>query len=291
MGLILAGIGGTLAGIVLLLLLSALAGAFGALVGIGGGLFAVPILVVLFGVDVHLAVAASLVSVVGTSVGAASTYVEEGLTNLRVGMFLETATALGGLLGAIVAVTVLARQNTVLILAFVPLLILAAILMVGLRESDVRPDPPGDRLADRLRLHGEYYNARQGRRIEYRVTGTGPGLALTGAAGFGAGLLGVGGGVFNVPAMHAFMNLPMRVAATTSVFMIGVTAVAGSFVYYFAGDLSLPIVVPVALGMISGSYLGTLAQPRFRARTLRTLFLGVLPIAAGLMLLRGLGWL
>jgi hypothetical protein len=278
-----------LADVLLLLFLSAMAGAFGSLVGLGGGLFIVPILVVLFDVDIHLAVAASLVAVLGTSLGSASTSVEEGLTDVRIGMFLETATAVGGLLGAVIAVTILAQQGQVLILAFVPVVLVAALLMPRLHREDVRPDPPPDAWADRLKLHGSYYNVRQDREIEYKVTGTKAGLLLTGISGVGSGLLGIGGGLFNVPAMHAFMNVPIRVAATTSSFMIGVTAVAGAVVYLFAGDLSLPLVAPVVLGATVGSHLGVLAQPKFRAVTLRTIFLAVLPIAAGLMLLRGLG--
>jgi uncharacterized membrane protein YfcA len=288
-GPILPGAEGALLDVLILLVLAAAAGAFGALVGLGGGLFIVPILVVVFEVDIHLAVAASLVSVVGTSLGSASTHVEAGLTDVRVGMFLETATAVGGLLGAIVAVTILAAQDEVLILAFVPVVLGAGFLMPGPRSEDVQAAPPPDRWADRLKLHGSYYNVRQGRPIEYRVTRTRDGLVLTGISGFGSGLLGIGGGLFNVPAMHGFMNLPIRVAATTSSFMIGVTAVAGAVVYLFAGDMSLPLLGPVVLGTTLGSFLGTRAQPRFRAVTLRTMFLAILPVAAGLMLLRGLG--
>jgi uncharacterized membrane protein YfcA len=286
---ILTGFGGALLDVLVLLVLCAAAGAFGALVGLGGGLFVVPILAGLFAVDIHLAVAASLVSVIGTSLGSASTYVEEGLTNIRIGIFLETATALGGLLGALFAVTLLAQHGQLLVLAFVPVVLAAAFLMPRMDRLDVEPDPPRDPLADRLRLHGSYYNLRLEQTVEYTVTGTRRGLLLTGISGFGSGLLGIGGGLFNVPAMHAFMNVPIRVASTTSSFMIGVTATAGAIVYFFAGDLSLTLVGPVAIGVGVGSYLGTLAQPRFRAATLRLLFLGVLPLAAGLMLLRGVG--
>lgn len=291
MELLLAGLDGALLAVLLLVALSALAGWFGALVGLGGGLFVVPILVVLFDVDIQLAVAASLAAVIGGSLGAASTYVEQGLTDVRIGMFLETATAVGGLAGAVLAVTVFAARGEVLILAFVPVVLAAGFLMPHHGEADVRPDPPPDRLADRLRLHGAYFNQRQQREIPYRVTGTRTGLALVGLSGVGSGLLGIGGGLFNVPAMHGAMNVPIRVAATTSSFMIGVTAVAGAFVYLFAGDVSLPLVAPTVLGVTIGSYLGTRSQPKFRATTLRRMFLGVLPVAAGLMLLRGLGLL
>lgn len=285
------GFGSALAAVLLLIALAALAGAYGSLVGLGGGIFVVPILVVVFNVDIHLAVATSLVGVIGGSLGSAATYVEEGLTDVRVGMFLETATALGGLVGAVLAVTLFAAQSQLLVLAFVPVVLAAGFLMPRPGKSDVRPDPPKDRLADRLKLHGSYFNQRQQKVIDYRVTRSGEGLVLTGLSGVGSGLLGIGGGLFNVPAMHGIMNVPIRVAATTSSFMIGVTAAAGAFVYLFAGDLSFPIVGPTVLGVSIGSYLGTAIQPRFRAPTLRAMFLGVLPLAAGLMLLRGLGYL
>ncbi len=283
------GIGGSAVDILVLLLLSALAGAFGALLGLGGGLFVVPILVVLFGVDIHLAVAASLVGAVGTSVGSAATYVEEGLTDLKLGMFLESATAVGALVGAVFAVTVLAGDGQLLILAFVPVVLLALVVMPRDRGLGIRSDPPPDRWAERLGLEGSYYSLQEQRVVPYRVTGTKTGLVLTGISGVASGLLGIGGGLFNVPAMHAFMNVPIRVATTTSSLMIGVTAAAGALVYLFAGDLSLPIVAPTLLGVLAGSYAGTRLQPRFTGRTLRMLFTAVLPVAAGLMLLRGLG--
>jgi hypothetical protein len=279
-----------LTSLLLLLLLAFGAGVVGAMLGLGGGIFLVPGLVVLFGVDIHLAVAASLVSTIATSCGSASSYVEEGLTDLRVGMFLETATALGGLIGAVIAVTVLASQSGLLIFAFIPVVLLAAVLMLTTRDTDVRPDPPHDALADRLGLRGTYFR-RSGEAIPYRVTGTRPGLVLGAFSGLGSGLLGIGGGVFNVPAMHSFMNVPMRVASATSMFMIGVTAAAGAIVYLLAGYLSLAIVAPVALGILAGSLVGVRAQGAASAHGLKVLFVGVLVLAAGLMFVRGVGWL
>ncbi len=279
-----------IADLLFLLLLAFAAGVVGAMLGLGGGLFMVPGLVVLFGVDIHLAVAASLVGTIATSCGSASTHVEDGLTDLRVGMFLETSTALGGLVGAVIAVTVLASHAQVLIFAFVPVVLLAALLMFAHRTGDVQADPPHDRLADRLHLGGDYVR-RSGELVPYRVTGTGRGLVLVGFSGLGSGLLGIGGGLFNVPAMHSFMNVPMRVASATSIFMVGVTAAAGAFVYVVAGDVALAVVAPVAIGILAGSLVGTRVQSRASARGLRELFIGVLIIAAGLMVVRGMGWL
>jgi uncharacterized membrane protein YfcA len=260
------------------------------MLGLGGGLFIVPGLVVLFGVDIHLAAAASLVSTIATSCGAASTHVEDGLTDLRLGMFLETSTALGGLAGALIAVTVLASRASILIFGFIPVVLAGAFLMYTRGGADVEPNPPHDALADRLGLSGTYPR-RSGERLPYRVTRTGAGLALVGLSGLGSGLLGIGGGLFNVPAMHSIMNVPMRVASATSIFMIGVTAAAGAVVYLAAGDVALAIVGPVVIGILAGSLIGTRLQAKASAKGLRGVFVGVLVLAAALMFVRGAGWL
>ncbi len=286
-------LGGTdiLLALALLILVSFAAGALGTLLGLGGGLFMVPALVLLFGVEIHIAIAASLVSVIATSCGAASTFVEEGLTNLRIGMFLEIATAVGGLVGAIVSVTILAAHGEILILAFVPVVLLAALAMYLTRRTDTRPDLPPDRLSARFRLSGSYYDVRTQKDVDYHVTRSGTGLALAGVSGAASGLLGVGGGVFNVPAMNALMNLPMRAASATSTFMIGVTASAGALIYLFAGDVYLGIAAPVSLGTLAGSLLASRHQFKAPVHGLKGLFVGILVLAALLMLARGVGWL
>ena len=294
MGLAVLALGGALPPVVVLLVLvavSILAGILGSLLGLGGGLVLVPALVLLFGVDVHLAIAASLVSVIATSCGTAASQVEEGLTDLRVGMFLEIATSIGGLAGALVAVTVLASHDQVLLLAFIPVILLAAVLMFRGRQSHISAHPLPDRWAERFRLHGSFYNERRGEWVSYQVTGTRNGLALAGLAGVGAGLLGIGGGIFNVPAMNAFMNVPIRVATATSTFMIGVTAAAGAMIYLFAGDVSLVIAAPVCVGVLVGTQVGIRYQWRTSSSLLKMVFVIVLLAAAILMGAQGLGWL
>lgn len=267
------------------------AGTIGALVGVGGGVFLVPALVLLFGVDIHLAIAASLVSVVGTSTGASITHVGDELTNLRLGMFLETATVTGGLIGAIVTVTVLANRSDVLLFALVPVLIGTAVLVaIGRRRMGLNRRPP-DPLAERLHLGGVYVDPQTGEREEYHVSGTATGLGLSMLAGFASGLLGIGGGLFKVPAMNAFMNVPFRIASATSTFMIGVTASAGAIVYLFLGQIALPLVAPVTLSVVAGSLVATHAAPKTSARGLRYLFVAVLLIAAFFLFLRGVGWI
>jgi uncharacterized protein len=275
--------------VLLLVLVAFAAGAIGAAIGTGGGLFLVPALVLLFGVDIHIAIAASLVSVIATSSAAASREVEGTLTNVRLGMFLETGTAVGGVAGAVVAVTLLASRSNVLAYAFVPVILLAAVLMLSARDRDMVPDPPPDAWARRLRLDGEYVGPVTGIRRTYHVTGTRPGLGMAFLAGIASGLLGIGGGIFKVPAMNTMMNVPLRVASATSTFMIGVTAAAGALVYLFAGDVVLAIAAPVILAVFAGTLLGRRYGHTASVGRLKLLFVIVLFIAAALMVLRGAG--
>lgn len=273
----------------LLLLSAAAAGALGSLLGIGGGVVLVPVFVLVFGLDIHIVIAASLVSVIATSTGAASTEMEEGFTNLRLGMFLEVATSAGSLAGAIVAVTVLASRGQFLILAFVPVVLAAAVVMYLQRRTDVRPDLPADRLAAYLDLGGECPDPEHGGVIRYSATHTGTGLAVSGLAGVASGLLGLGGGLFKVPAMSAVMNVPIRVAGATSTFMIGVTAAAAALVYLVAGDVALLVAGPAAIGTILGSRGGAALRHRVSAPWLKQAFVVVLIVAAVSMLAQATG--
>ncbi len=275
--------------VALLVLVAFAAGTMGALLGFGGGILMVPALILLFGVEPHLAVAASLLSVLATSVGSASTYVATGLADLRLGMFLEPATVVGGLAGAFVSVVLLANHGQALVLAFVPVVLVAAVIMYRTRQRDTQPDAAPDRWSDRLRLRGTYYDERRREWVEYRVTRAGAGLALAGAGGVVSGLLGIGGGIFNVPAMNSLMNVPIRVAGGTSNFIIGITASAGALIYYFGGDVAVALTAPVALGALAGSSVGGQLHRIASAVHLKGLFVGVLFLAAGVLLLRGVG--
>jgi uncharacterized membrane protein YfcA len=236
-----------------------------------------------------VAIAASLVSVVATTTWAASSRLGEGLVNLRLGMFLETATVVGGLAGALISVTLLAARSNWLIFALIPAILVGAVLMLIGRPRTANERRPPDPIAERLRLNGVYIDPSTGEREEYRVQGTSYGLGFAALAGLASGLLGIGGGIFKVPAMNAFMNVPLRVAAATSTMMIGVTASAGALVYLFAGDVALTLVAPVALSVLLGSYLATHVGAAWPRQRLRFLFVGVLVLAAVLLLLRGTG--
>jgi len=275
--------------LLILLVVAFAAGMVGAALGTGGGIFLVPALVLLFGLDIHVAIAASIVSVIATSSAAAAGDVETGLTNIRLAMFLESGTAVGGLLGAVVAVTILASQSNVLVLVFVPVILLGDGLMLSSRDRDIVPDPPPDPIARRLRLDGEYVGPVTHIRRSYRVTRTPLGLVFAFFAGIASGLLGLGGGIFKVPAMNAVMNVPLRVATATSTFMIGVTATAGALVYLFAGDVELAVAAPVILAVFAGTVVGRRYGHRAPVGRLKLLFVGLLVAAALLMVARAAG--
>lgn len=275
--------------VVFLSVFSVVAGLVGALLGLGGGFLLVPVMIILFNVDAQTAIVASLVSVIATSSGSAASYVKEGLADMRVAMFLEVATVVGGIAGASISVVLLAGQSRILILAFVPIVVLTAVLMYRARAVDVRPNPPIDPWADRLHLHGRYFDPTRGTWVDYRVTRTKAGLAVSAMAGVVAGLLGIGGGLFYVPGMNVLMNIPVRVAGATSNFMIGVTATAGALVYLFFGHLAVGLAAPVVIGVLAGSLIGARLHRTAPVGALKGLLVPVLGLAAVVMLLRGLG--
>jgi uncharacterized protein len=270
---------------ILIFLTSIAAGVFGSIVGLGGGVVVIPILTLIFGVDIHFAIGASIVAIIATSSGAASAYVKDRLTNLRVGMFLELATTSGAILGAAVA----AYANSALLeLIFGGILIISLVPMVVKFGEDVPPNPPLEGMAKRLSMTGSYVES-DGREVSYNATR--PGLGMVGmlVAGVLSGMLGIGGGAFKVLSMDLAMKLPMKVSTTTSNFMIGVTAAASAGIYFVRGDVNPLIVAPVALGILIGAYFGAKILKRSRNPTIRKAFALVLALAAIEMVLSAFG--
>ena len=257
------------------------AGFLGALTGLGGGVVIVPLLVVLFGVDIHYAIGASLVSVIATSSGAAAAYVREGYSNVRVGMFLEIATTVGALSGAAIATRVPASG---LAIVFGVVLLYSAYLSA--HRSDVAPtDGPPDRWAALLRLDSSY-PAENGIQ-HYRVAHVPAGFSLMYVAGLLSGLLGIGSGAVKVLAMDHAMRLPFKVSTTTSNFMIGVTAAASAGIYLHRGYIDPGLAMPVVLGVLSGSMLGARVLTSAPPQRLRMVFTGVIVVLAVEMLFNG----
>jgi uncharacterized membrane protein YfcA len=260
---------------------SLLAGLLGSLTGLGGGVVIVPMLTLLFGIDFRYAVGASLVSVIATSSGAAAAYVREGFTNIRIGMFLEVATTVGAILGATLAGLI---PTSVLAVVLGAVLLYSALVAARPRQEHVVATR--DPLAARLRLDGSYPSLTGER--EYHVQHVRLGFGLMLGAGTLSGLLGIGSGALKVLAMDQAMCLPFKVSTTTSNFMIGVTAAASAGIYLARGYVDPGIAMPVVLGVLVGSTLGTRVLARTASAPLRALFAVVIGLLAVEMIVSGI---
>lgn len=270
--------------VILMFLISIAAGILGSLIGLGGGVIVVPVLTLVFHVDIRLAIGASIVSVIATSSGAAAAYVRERMTNLRAGMFLEIATTTGAISGAFLT-TILPPQ--VLFILFGLILCYSGVAMYIKRHEDRLLSVSNDRIANRLKLGGSYYDEAEGREITYKITGTKLGLVLMYLAGMVSALLGIGSGALKVPAMDLAMHLPMKVSTATSNFMIGVTAAASAGVYFARGQIDPIIAAPVAIGVLCGATVGSLILGKMKSKVIRTVFVVVLLVIAFEMFQRG----
>ncbi|MGA8313466.1 MAG: sulfite exporter TauE/SafE family protein [Terriglobales bacterium] len=260
---------------------SAVAGLLGSLTGLGGGVVLVPLLTLFFKVDIRYAVGASLVSVIATSSGAASAYVKEGLSNIRIGMFLEIATTLGALFGAFLAAKVSTGSIAVI---FGAVLLYSAYLSVRTRvrlKSDEIPDP----LATRLRLNGSFPTSEGIRHYFVRRVPAGFGLMF--GAGALSGLLGIGSGAVKVLAMDQAMRIPFKVSTTTSNFMIGVTAAASAGIYLSRGYIDPGLSMPVMLGVLAGSLVGTRILVQAETKWLRLVFSVIILLLGAQMIYNG----
>ncbi|MBM4113095.1 MAG: sulfite exporter TauE/SafE family protein [Phycisphaerae bacterium] len=268
----------------LVILGAAVAGCFGALVGLGGGILVTPLLVLGCGMDMKTAMGASLLAVIATSSGAAANRTKDSLSNYRVGMFLEVAATIGAVVGALLAAL---ADPAWLALLFGCLLIVTAILTWRKKEDTLTHHLPVDPMSKRLRLDSRY-ETRDGW-VRYHIQRPMPGFAVMIAAGMISGLLGIGSGVLKVVAMDSLMKMPFRVSTTTSNFMIGLTAVASVSVYTAQGFMDPLVAAPVLLGIVPGAMIGARLVTVLKVRMLRTLFLLALLIIAAQMLFRGFG--
>jgi uncharacterized membrane protein YfcA len=247
------------------LLMSVLAGLLGALTGLGGGVVIVPALALLFHIDIRYAIGASLVSVIATSSGAAVSFVREGFSNVRIGMFLEVATTLGALGGAYLT----ARVSTHAIgITFGVVLLYSA--WSSFRGPHNETPQVRNLLAEKLKLSGDYPSAHG--REAYTAQNIPAGFGIMFIAGILSGLLGIGSGAIKVLAMDHAMKLPFKVSTTTSNFMIGVTAAASAGVYLGRGYIAPGLAAPVMLGVLAGSLLGARLLVRIGVPILRVVF-------------------
>jgi uncharacterized membrane protein YfcA len=268
----------------LVLGISYFAGLLGSLVGVGGGIIVVPALTLLLGVSIQKAIAASIISVIATSSGAAASYVSERIANMRLGMLLEVATVLGALSGAFLADYISGRG---LFLTFAVVLFYTVYSMVkpkGPQAAVAVPDP----LADRLRLHGSFFDRSLGREVAYRISRSKLGLGVSYFAGVASGLLGIGGGVLKVPVMNVAMGMPIKACTATSNFMIGVTAATSAAVYLMRGEVLPFVAAPVAVGVLLGAKTGARLLGGMKSGLIRYVFIAVLTVSAAQMLVKAL---
>lgn len=256
------------------------AGGFGALVGIGGGLIIVPVLTLLLDIPIRTAIAASLIGVIATSMSATAHYLDSGIADRRLGLLLLVATAAGGISGGLVGGLLDPR---ILAGLFGTLLVFVAVQMLRQRGA-------GTTLAtqdvETAGFVSSYVEPSDGVRVSYRVRRLPFGAAVSFVAGNVSGLLGVGGGVINVPTMNIVMGVPIRVATTTSTYMLGPTAAASAVLYFAAGALDPLLAGPVALGVFVGARAGARLQARISQHTLRLAFIAVAVVFAVQMFVR-----
>ncbi len=261
---------------------SIVAGFLGALTGLGGGVVIVPVLTLLFKVDIRYAIGASLVSVIATSSGAAIAYVREGLSNIRIGMFLEIATTLGALLGAYLTAKISSHWIAIV---FGVVLLYSAIASFR-KKADITGKVQESHLAKQLELSGTYPGPDG---IEtYTAQRVPLGFGVMFGAGTLSGLLGIGSGAVKVLAMDQAMGLPFKVSTTTSNFMIGVTAAASAGIYLSRGYIQPTLAMPVMLGVLAGSLLGTRVLVKTRVGVLKSVFAAVIVVLGCEMIFNGI---
>ncbi len=259
-----------------------LAGLLGSLTGLGGGVVIIPMLTLLLGVDIRYAIGTSIVAVIATSSGAASAYVKEGFTNIRLGMFLEIATSLGAVGGAIVAVY--APTHTIAVI-FGCILIVSAFLSLKKKPNPIEHTPKS-KLARFFKLSGSF--PEKGKEVPYTVRHVTGGFLMMGFAGILSGLLGIGSGALKVLAMDNIMRVPFKVSTTTSNFMIGVTAAASAVIYFQRGYIDPGLCMPVTLGVLAGAFAGSKILSRSETKSLRYVFAVVICLLAAQMIYNGL---
>ena len=265
----------------ILLAASYCAGLLGSLTGLGGGVVVIPVLTLCFGVDFHYAVGAALVASIATSSGSGSAYVKEGVTNIRLGMFLEIATTIGAVCGAAVAIYL--NSNTIAIIYGSVLVLTAA--MQQRRKSD-HDGVVGSETARRLKLFGSWPQ-KDGTMKHYQLRHVGGGFSVMYVAGILSGILGIGSGVLKVIAMDGIMKVPFKVSTTTSNFMMGVTACASAVIYVQRGNIVPGMACPVMIGVLFGALTGAKLLKRLDVRLLRRIFCIVILMVAANMIYQG----
>jgi uncharacterized membrane protein YfcA len=258
-----------------------IAGLLGSLTGLGGGVILIPLLTLVFHVDIRYAIGAALLASIANSSGAATAYIKEGITNIRLGMFLEIATTAGAVGGALLAI--FTPVNTIAILLGVVLIFSAA---MTIRKKHEHAEQTGSKLSYLLKLNSSYPTPNG--EVSYKLKNVAGGFGIMLIAGVLSGLLGIGSGALKVLAMDSTMRIPFKVSTTTSNFMIGVTAAASAVVYLQRGYIDPGMAFPVVLGVLGGAFTGARLLTYINARTLRIIFCAAITFVALEMIYNGL---
>ncbi len=260
--------------LLILLLAGLAAGILGSLFGIGGGMIIVPILTVGCGLNAVEAAAASLVGIIATSVGGTVFYLDKGLTNIRIGLFLEISTVIGAIIGAFISTIM---EEWAILAVFTAVIVFSAIRMILNRNSETEMSEEGE---------FEYTDPKTGKVSRYDVKHRPLGFCLCSIAGIISSLTGVGGGLVKVPIMNMLMNVPMKAATATSSYMIGITAFSGAVIYFINGHVDLEVAAMVAVGCFIGAVVGSRVSKYIDGASLKRYFSILLLIIAIVMIIR-----
>ncbi len=274
--------------LLLMLGVGMLAGVFGAILGIGGGMIITPVLTLGLGLDIKYAIGASIIAVIATSSGSTIAYLKDEMLNLRVAMFLEIATTVGAVIGAVLTGLV---HPTFLYFLFGALLVFTTYNMIRklMMKNEDAQDVTADRLATKLNLNGTYYDKALKKQVDYQVQNVPGGFTMMFGAGLASGLLGIGSGAFKVLAMDTIMHMPLKPSSATSNLMMGVTAAASAMVYFFNGSIKAGIAAPLAIGILLGALIGTRIMQHLKPRLIRMIFVPVMLYLGIQMIMKGFG--
>nr|WP_164506089.1 sulfite exporter TauE/SafE family protein [Companilactobacillus insicii] len=272
----------------LLLVMGIAAGCLGAVLGIGGGMIITPILTIMMGLDIKYAIGASIISVIATSSGSTIAYLKDDMLNLRVAMFLEIATTVGAIMGALL---VGVFSSTFLYVLFGFFLLYSTYNMIRkLMDKKGESIYTGDdKIVNKLNLASTYYDKAEQKQVDYSMKNVPGGFIMMWAAGLASGLLGIGSGAFKVIAMDTIMKMPLKPSSATSNLMMGVTAAASATVYFFNGSIRPDIAGPLAIGVLVGALIGARVMQVLKPRIIRMIFVPIILYMGVQMVLKGFG--
>jgi len=272
----------------LLLVMGVGAGVLGAILGIGGGMIITPVLTIMMGLDIKYAIGASIISVIATSSGSTIAYLKDDMLNLRVAMFLEIATTVGAIMGALL---VGMFSSNFLYVLFGFFLLYSSYNMIRKlfdKKGEVVYTETGE-IVEKFKLASTYYDKAEQKQIDYSMKNVPGGFIMMWAAGLASGLLGIGSGAFKVIAMDTIMKMPLKPSSATSNLMMGVTAAASATVYFFNGSIRPDIAAPLAIGVLVGATIGARLMQVLKPRVIRMIFIPIILYMGLQMALKGFG--